>query len=137
MKEAVKIAITTGEKNIIRSISVEYCKLLIDAKEGEKALEFINGLPKEISKIPRIKFLKAYAALQTGDLQEVEKFFQNRIVIPDIREGEVSLTDLWFEMWTQRIAKRENIPVDDKLRKRVQNDFPSPSYIDFRQSTKI
>ncbi|HOL21325.1 MAG TPA: DUF5107 domain-containing protein [bacterium] len=135
MKEAWKLSIATEDGLIIRSISTEYCKLLIDAGKGVKALEFINGLPEEISKTGRIKLLEAHAALQADELQKVESFFKDAPVIPDIREGENFLTELWFEMHTRRIAKEKNIPVDDKLRKRVRGTFPPPSWADFRQST--
>jgi hypothetical protein len=51
-----------------------------------------------------------------------------------IRESEVSLSDLWFEMHTRRLAQEEGMPADDALRARVEHDFPPPTVIDYRMS---
>ena len=51
-----------------------------------------------------------------------------------IREGEVALTDLWFDLQTKRLAAAENMPVDDNLKERVKRELPPPARIDFRMS---
>jgi len=79
--------------------------------------------------------MEARAALNMGDLQRVEEILQSRPSVPDIREGEVTLSDLWFEMHEKRIAAAENVSIDDKLRQRVRRDHPPPSWLDFRQAT--
>jgi hypothetical protein len=52
--------------------------------------------------------------------------------IASIREGEASLSDLWFELQERKLAAKEGVPVDEALRKRVRKELPPPSRIDFR-----
>jgi hypothetical protein len=55
--------------------------------------------------------------------------------VPDVREGETSLSNLWFELHERRESAAEGVPVDDALRERVRKEFPPPSWLDFRQAT--
>jgi len=55
------------------------------------------------------------------------------IEVPDMREGEVLLSDLWYRMHEKRLAEAEGVAIDDELRERVRRDFPPPAHIDFRQ----
>lgn len=54
--------------------------------------------------------------------------------MPDVRDGEVSLSELWFALHEKRISTAENIPIDDELRRRVRRDFPPPAHLDFRMT---
>ncbi len=84
---------------------------------------------------PRVDFLRARAHLALGHLDLVEHYLLSRPEIPDMREGEVSLSDLWFALHEQRLALQENIPIDDALRKKVRKKFPPPAEIDFRMNS--
>lgn len=76
----------------------------------------------------------AQAALAIGVFESVERFFESGVIIPDIREGEVALSDLWFEYHLKRLSSQENCAVDDALRARVQREFPVPGTFDFRMN---
>ena len=54
--------------------------------------------------------------------------------IGDLREGERSLSNLWFQYHERRLSVEESIPVDDALRARVRREFPVPAQLDFRMS---
>jgi len=69
-----------------------------------------------------------------GDLDTVKCLFADKVVPPDLREGETSLSDLWFDFQERRLGVGENIPIDDGLRARVRRDFPLPKEFDFRMS---
>ena len=61
------------------------------------------------------------------------------VVVPDIREGENSLTDVWFEFCARRMAKERGIdPTDtealDKLIDEAWETCPPDPRIDFRMS---
>lgn len=79
----------------------------------------------------RMKLLAARAALALGNLDQCEALLHG-LVVPDMREGEVSLTDLWYQLWEQRVAQREGLEVDDALRARVRREYPPPADLDFR-----
>lgn len=111
---------------------VECGRTLIEVGRPREWLELLAGLPESMRAVGRIRLLEAQAALATGDFQRVERIFAAKPVVDDMREGEKSLSDLWFEFHEQRLSAGENIPVDDALRARVRREFPVPREFDFR-----
>ena len=49
-----------------------------------------------------------------------------------IREGEVSLTDLWFLSHEKEAEQRRGRPLTNEERQEVRRQFPPPREIDFR-----
>jgi hypothetical protein len=80
----------------------------------------------------RLWVLRARAALDAGDLGPAGRLFHSDFEPANIREAEVSLTDLWFEWQEKRLAAAEGRAVDDDLRRRVRREFPPPARFDFR-----
>ncbi|MBD3185105.1 DUF5107 domain-containing protein [Candidatus Poribacteria bacterium] len=119
----------------IYSLALECCKALIDSGRPEEMLNFMDKLSPEIRSRGRMNIMEARAAMKKGDLDRVEEILLSKPSVADVREGEVTLSNLWFEMHEKRIAKTENIAVDDELRKRVRREFKPPAWLDFRQST--
>ena len=117
------------------SLALECCRALIAAERPQDMLDFMDDLPPQIRDRGRMRIMEARAAMKMGDLQKVEEILQSRPSVSDVREGEVTLSNLWFEMHEKRIAAAENVPIDDKLRQRVRSDYPPPSWLDFRQVT--
>ena len=118
----------------VSSLALECCQALLDVDMPQEMLNFMDGLPQEVRQVGRMRIMETRAAMKMNDLNRVERILQSRPIVPDIREGEVSLSNLWFEMHEKRISAKENIPIDDALRQRVRRDFPPPSWLDFRQA---
>ncbi len=85
----------------------------------------------EVRAVGRMKLLAARAALAVGRLDDCENLL-HALVVPDMREGEVSLTDLWYSLWEQRLCAREGLTLDDELKARVRREYPPPADLDFR-----
>jgi hypothetical protein len=119
----------------IFSLALECCRTLIEAGRPQDMLNLMNSLPSRIRGRGRMRIMEAQAAMKMGDLQRVEEILQSRPAVVDVREGEVTLSNLWFEMHERRIAAAENVPIDDKLRQRIRRDYSPPSWLDFRQVT--
>jgi tetratricopeptide (TPR) repeat protein len=111
---------------------VEYGRALIAAGQPQNWLALAAELPEPAYNIGRVRLLEAQAALAVGDFKTVDQFFDDQIIIADIREGETSLSDLWYGLHIQRISKSENISVDNALRTHVQRKFPVPKLFDYR-----
>lgn len=116
----------------IRQLVIECCYALLKAGRPKDMMDLYDSLSEELKSHGRVKFLMGMAALELDDLNTVESLFKQKIVVPDIREEEVSLSDLWFKLHEKRLAAKENIPIDEKLRQRVRSEFPPPAEIDFR-----
>ena len=119
----------------VYDLTVECCNVLIGLERYEDLLKIINNLSSEIRNYGRIKIIEAQVALKQNNLERVEEILKSRPSIPDIREGEQTLSDIWFEMHERIISKTENIPIDENLKKRVREKFPPPAWLDFRQFT--
>ena len=115
-------------------LAIECATALLAAGRPADVLALCDAAPAHVRDNPRIRVVQATAHLELGRLDEVEAFLAQTGDVPDVREGEVSLTDLWFSLHEKRIAAPENIPIDDALRQRVQREFPPPPRIDFRMT---
>ncbi|MCP4544119.1 MAG: DUF5107 domain-containing protein [Chloroflexi bacterium] len=116
-------------------LAVECGRALIEAGHPRKWLELLAELPESLRTVGRIRLLEGQAALEIDDFETVERLFADKVVVDDMREGERSLSHLWFNFHERRLSAQENVPIDDTLRARVRRDFPVPQDIDFRMSS--
>ena len=116
-------------------LAVECGRILIDAGRPREWLDLLAGLPKSVRTVGRIRPLEAQAALAVGDFEKVERIFAEEPVVVDLREGERSLSHLWFDFHEQRLSATENVPIDNALRARVRREFPLPKEFNFRMSS--
>jgi tetratricopeptide (TPR) repeat protein len=115
-------------------LAVECGRALVEMGRSREWLDLLAALPQAVRTAGRIRLLEGQAALAIGDLERVERLFAEKLVIDDLREGERSLSHLWFAFHEQRLSAKENVPIDDALRARVRREFPVPREIDFRMS---
>ncbi len=116
----------------LRPLAVECGRTLLEAGQPGMWLELLGELPPALRLDGRIRLLEAQAALHTGNLKHVERILTERPVVNDLREGETSLSHLWFEYHERRLSVAEGVPEDHVLRSRVRREFPVPEELDFR-----
>jgi hypothetical protein len=117
-------------------LAVECGQVLIEASQPSDWLNLLAELAPQVRTAGRIRLLEGQAALAAGKLDRVEELFLERPVIVDLREGERSLSHLWFEYHERRLSMEEGLPVDDALCARVRREFPVPRGLDFRMSSE-
>jgi hypothetical protein len=115
-------------------LAVECGQTLIEAGRAQAWLDLLPVLSPEVRDAGRVQLLEGQAALDTGDFARVKRLFADAPEVGDLREGERSLSQLWFEYHERRLSAEEDIPVDEALRARVLREFPVPLEIDFRMS---
>jgi len=116
-------------------LAVECGRALIDAGRPREWLELLAELPQALRAVGRIRLLEGQAALAVGDFDTVERLFTDTVVVDDLREGERSLSHLWFDFHERRLSAAQNVPIDDALRARIRREFPVPKELDFRMSS--
>jgi hypothetical protein len=119
----------------ISALAIEYARMLVATEQSARLFEFAKTLPESIRTHERMRILSAFAALHMGEMDQIEPLFKQDFAT--IREGEVTLTDIWFGYHERKLAKAEGVPVDDALRKRVRKDFPPPRHLDYRLIQEI
>lgn len=114
----------------------EYLDVLKNVGKYDRLWEIYLTLP-ESCKADRINITAACAAVKLDKLEYLKSFFDCEHY--DIREGEDSMTHIWFEYCARRMAKERGIePTDDALNALIDEAWdscPPPRDIDFRQST--
>jgi len=114
----------------IATLAQEYIQTLCTAGQFERALTIYQQLPPASQARDRIQLLRGRIAMGLGDLDSVERALQHKYA--DVREGETELTDLWFELWSRRIAAQTGQAIDERLRRAVERRYPPPIEIDYR-----
>ena len=86
----------------------------MDAGACAAVVSFVDDHPS-LRLHPRLQLVRHQARLRQGALDEVEAWLRDHPVLPDLREGEQVLTDLW-----------------DQLQSLRGTTLPPPPEIDFR-----
>ncbi len=116
-----------GEQNESQVPLYERSEMGRDLGRGSKLLTALR-------KLGRIRLLEARAALMVEDFERVDRFFADGIVIPDLREGEISLSEFWLQFHAARIRAAENLAPEVDISERVRQEYPIPRNFDFRMS---
>ncbi len=120
------------------ALASEYLRFLLRNKSYEKLWSIYERLPENCKAVDRVKISAAHAAVKLRHLAYLEAFFAEEH--HDIREGEASLTDIWFEYCALKLAAERGIrELDsatlDALIDEAWELCPPDKAIDFRMST--
>ena len=110
---------------------------MIESSQPKDWLDVVKEMRASQRSNGRIRLLEAQASLLVGDLETVDRFFKDGVIVADLREGEGSLTDLWFDFQAKRVSIAEDIPLDEDLIRKVKENVPVPESIDFRLKSGI
>ena len=110
---------------------IECGTALIEADRSSAWLDLLASAPKAIRTHGRIRLLEAQAALKEGELHTVEAFLRERIVPDDLREGETTLTELWFELQRARWGDRIRVDAHGGIEEFDRAQCPIPPELDF------
>lgn len=110
------------------SLCTRTAALLEKAGLWQELADFTEGLNPSQKRLPRIRLYLAISAEKRGDPDLAEAILMENggLEIPDIQEGEISITELWFNIEAQKAA-REGRPFDRSTAK-------PPKKFDFRMN---
>lgn len=114
----------------------EYLELLVDCGMFDEAWSFFDSLSTELQGVDRMRITASRAAVKLDKEELLISVFESEH--PGIREGETTLTDVWFEYQALRLAEARNIEKTpesiDKLIDEAWETMLPPLNLDFRQS---
>jgi tetratricopeptide (TPR) repeat protein len=110
----------------------ELVDVLLAAGDGAQALAVIEAAPAEQRRLGRFRLAEIRAALLTDDLDRAGWILEGGLVLPDVREGEPALHEVWFDYRAALAAREEHRPVDADLEAQVRDTVPVPEDLDFR-----
>jgi tetratricopeptide (TPR) repeat protein len=76
-------------------LALELGEALLDAERASEARGLVDAQPAEVRALGRFRALAVRAALALGDRDEAGRLLEDEFDVPDIREGELSMSDLW------------------------------------------
>lgn len=118
------------DKSADVSFAKETATMLNNAGMYQTAIDFILSFGNDVQMIGRVKLSLAFAYAKTEQIEQAEQllFEDGGIVVPDIREGEVSVTELWYIIEEIK-CKRLGVTFDRATAK-------PPAVLDFRMDAK-
>jgi hypothetical protein len=129
MKQAVELE---GNK-IDKVFSEEYMDILLSQKKYAEAWDYYRNLPPDIKAADKVSVLAGLAAVQLDEFGFVEELLRRDLAC--IREGDNSLTDIFF-LWQTRKLMKEKGMVEKQAETYVHENIIPPSHIDFRMFVK-
>ncbi len=127
--DIVRSACTIAAAAKMAPDDVSLCKMaakyLLRAGLHEEMRLFVNGLSDEMKQVPRVRLFQAISAVNSGNPELAEEilYANGGLEVPDIQEGEISITDLWFRIQEKK-AEREGKTFDRaSVRPPKQFDF--------------
>lgn len=90
------------------SLAREAMRMLNSCGKYSLTASFIEGLCERVKAVPRVKLYLAQAYVKLGRAADAEKLIMDGggLVVADIREGEVSITDLWYDIEEQKAVSK-------------------------------
>ena len=130
--ELMKKACEAGGDELDAAYKREYLQLLNKAKRFQESWDAFEAASEITKKDDRSRLFAGMAAYEIGNYDFLEELFSEQHAT--IREGETSLTDLWFGMEANREAKKRGTTVTPELLEEIRLTKIPPREIDFRMS---
>lgn len=109
-----------------------YADVCASSKRYSEFLEFYEKAHPELKKAGRLRMFVGKFLVELNRIDEAEKYINKALSLPDIREGEYSMTNIWIEMYRKKIALELGIDADSISDEKVTEKYPIPYEIDFR-----
>ena len=98
-------------------------------------LDLYEEIPAHLRALGRIQLYRAIALLHLEKLEEAAAIINEGFVLPDIKEGELSVSHIWFELYRRIYAKEQGVAYDEtnaELKRAADTKYPLPKSLDFR-----
>lgn len=83
-------------------LALELGSELLRAGRADEVSRLVASLAPDLRALGRVRMLAVRAALAVGDRDEAGRLLEERFEVPDIREGELSMSALWQEAFPDR-----------------------------------
>ncbi len=122
-----------ARKEAFKSLALvrEYASWLTSMGLDQKWIETYKTLSKEMQANGRLKVYLALALLHVGKAEEASKIITPDFELNDVKEGELALSKLWKDIYTEIVKKQTNLTGKD-LDDEVERLYPLPYSLDFR-----
>ncbi len=107
--------------------------LILFGEISIKAKKYVEFLDKtESVSNGRLQMYRSKCLMETGRHDEARALLSKKLVVPDIREGEYSISAFWCELYRRIIARDEKRCPSDITENEILKKYPIPYSLDFR-----
>ena len=117
-----------------RNMAQDYLETLLKNGQFEECVETFDGLNGDLQKIGKLQYCKAYALTKLNRLNEAKAILNADFQMDDIKEGDISIADLWYELYGKILTAEGKMGTDD-VERTVERFYPWGD-LDFRMHTK-
>lgn len=122
-------------KSDCNALCNEVAAILTADNDDKLWLDIYAELDTEMQKAGRLRLYRAIALINLDRLEEAAEIINADFVMSDIKEGELSVSQMWFELYRRLYAKEQGViynPEDTELIKQADDKYPLPKKLDFR-----
>ena len=113
-------------------LTVECFLALIRAARYDDLVDLYGRIPESAQRAGRILMLLGECYSKMGDPEKASEIITSDLIVPDLMEGEYSLSNIWIGIYAQILAKERGVSVDSLSQDEVLSAYPLPREIDFR-----
>ena len=119
-----------AQKNDYQPLWVNYAESLFALKDYDTWIHlYENDMPENIKANGRVLMMYAHALVLVDRHREALNILTDNFVLPDIKEGEFSISHIWSEIHRKIMLEEDGINPSDKD---VFEKYPLPYELDFR-----
>jgi len=122
-------------KKDCRALCIETAMQLTRDGGDNLWLDIYETLPAKLQNVGRIRLCKAVALMNLDRLDEAAQIINSDFEMSDIKEGELSVSYLWFNLYRHIYAKECGVAYDNEnkdLCSKADKKYPLPKKLDFR-----
>ncbi len=115
-----------------RGLMVNCAQTMLAAGCYNRWIEVFEELNRTLKSDSRLQLYKAIALIELGRYNEATQIVRPDFLLCDIKEGEVSLSHIWKELYTQVVKQETGITDAQALDALREQRYPLPAHLDFR-----
>ncbi len=112
------------------NLAIDCVNILYEAGQYERMLQVTEELSEELQALGRVRLAKVQALIALGRLEEAKAILTIDFVLPDVQEGENSVSGAWISLH-EKILMRDGM-AEKEAKERVEELYPVPYELDFR-----
>ncbi len=122
-------------KSNCRALCIELAAHMTTIGDDAGWLEIYQTLPADIREWGRVRLYRAIALIHLEQFEQASQIINEKFVMPDIKEGEISVSAVWFDLYRRLYAKQMGVPYNPdntELITAADKKYPLPKELDFR-----
>lgn len=115
-----------------RGLMLDAADILLTAGENHRWLAVFREMDDTLKGDGRLLLYKALAHINLEEYEAAAEIINKDFVMPDIQEGELSVSYIWGDLYQKLISKRTGITRSEELVRLQQEQYPLPEELNFR-----